>query len=281
MDDPEEFRAASRDHWEAAARGWSARREAFQAAAAPVSAWLVDAVQPQPGQTILELAAGPGDTGLLAAELVRPHGKLILTDGAEAMVEVARARTEELGLTDVVETRPMELEWIDLPTASVDAALCRWGYMLLADPEAALRETRRVLRPGGRVALSAWAAPEANPWSMGRVLLDQGVVEPRDPAEPGPFALADPDRIRELLQDAGFDEIVLDAVDFAFTAPDADGWWEHQLDCSPTLAESVRDLSPADHYRLRDAVDAFLTRFAQPDGSLRIPARTLTASATA
>jgi SAM-dependent methyltransferase len=281
MDDPEEFRAASRDRWEAAARGWSARREAFQAAAAPVSAWLVDAVQPQPGQTVLELAAGPGDTGLLAAELVRPHGKLILTDGAEAMVEVARARTEELGLTDVVEARPMELEWIDLPTASVDAVLCRWGYMLLADPEAALRETRRVLRPGGRVALSAWAAPEANPWSMGRLLLDQGVMQPRDPAEPGPFALADPDRIRELLQDAGFDEIVLDAVDFAFTAPDADSWWEHQLDCSPTLVESVRDLSPADHYRLRDAVDAFLERFAQADGSLRIPARTLTASATA
>jgi SAM-dependent methyltransferase len=281
MDDPEEFRAVSRDRWEAAARGWSARREAFQAAAAPVSAWLVDAVQPQPGQTVLELAAGPGDTGLLAAELVRPHGKLILTDGAEAMVEVARARTEELGLTDVVETRPMELEWIDLPTASVDAALCRWGYMLLADPEAALRETRRVLRPGGRVALSAWAAPEANPWSMGRLLLDQGVVQPRDPAEPGPFALADPDRIRGLLQDAGFDEIVLDAVDFAFTAADADSWWEHQLDCSPTLVESVRDLSPADHYRLRDAVDAFLERFAQADGSLRIPARTLTASATA
>jgi SAM-dependent methyltransferase len=281
MDDPEEFRATSRERWEAAAHGWSTRREAFQAAAAPVSAWLVDAVQPQPGQTVLELAAGPGDTGLLAAELVRPHGKLILTDGAEAMVEVARARTEELGLTDVVEARPMELEWIDLPTASVDAALCRWGYMLLADPEAALRETRRVLRPGGRVALSAWAAPEANPWSMGRLLLDQGVMQPRDPAEPGPFALADPDRIRELLQDAGFDEIVLDAVDFAFTAPDADSWWEHQLDCSPTLVESVRDLSPADHYRLRDAVDAFLERFAQADGSLRIPARTLTASATA
>jgi len=98
MDDPEEFRATSRDRWEAAARGWSARREAFQSAAAPVSAWLVDAVQPQPGQTVLELAAGPGDTGLLAAERVRPDGKLILTDGAEAMVEVARARTEELGL---------------------------------------------------------------------------------------------------------------------------------------------------------------------------------------
>jgi SAM-dependent methyltransferase len=281
MEDPEEFRATSRERWEGAARGWSARRQAFQSAAAPVSAWLVDAVGPHPGQTILELAAGPGDTGLLAAELVRPHGRLILTDGAEAMVEVARARAEELGLSDLVEARAMELEWIDLPTASVDGVLCRWGYMLLADPEAALRETRRVLRPGGRVALAAWDRPEANPWSMGRLLLDQGLVAAPDRDEPGPFALADPDRIRELLQDAGFDEIVLDAVDFAFTAPDADGWWEQQLDCSPTLGEAVRSLSPADHYRLRDAVDASLDRFGQPDGSVRIPARTLVAAASA
>jgi ubiquinone/menaquinone biosynthesis C-methylase UbiE len=281
MDDPEQFRAVSRERWEAAARGWSARREAFQSAATPVSAWLVDAVGPEPGQTILELAAGPGDTGLLAAERVRPDGKVILTDGAEAMVEVAKARAEELGLSGLVEVRPMEAEWIDLPTASADGVLCRWGYMLLADPEAALRETRRVLRPGGRVALAVWDTPAANPWSMGGLLLDLGVVEPRDPGEPGPFALADPGRVRDLLQDAGFGEVVVDAVDFAFMAPDADAWWAQQLDCSPTLSEAVRDLSPADHYKLRDAVDAFLEDFTQPDGSLRIPARTLAASATA
>jgi SAM-dependent methyltransferase len=157
------FRAASRTQWEEGAAGWGARREAFQAAAAPVSHWMIDAIAPQPGQTVLELAAGPGDTGLLAAELVRPDGKLICTDGAEAMVEVARARAAELGLSDVVEARPMEAEWIDLETATVDGLLCRWGYMLLADPETALRETRRVLRPEGRVALAVWDVREANP----------------------------------------------------------------------------------------------------------------------
>ncbi len=280
--DPDTFRAASRGRWEEAAPGWAAVREAFSAATAPVSRWLVDAVDPQPGQTVLELAAGPGDTGLLAAERLRPGGKLLSTDGALAMVEVAKGRAEELGLSDVVEAKPMEVEWIDAQTASIDAVLCRWGYMLVPDPETALRETRRVLKPGGRVAFAVWADPAANPWIAGNQLVELGFTEPPAPNTPGPFALSDPDLVRELLYGAGWtDDIVIEPLDFAFSAPDLDAWWGQQLDCSISLKELVAGLAPAEHYRLRDAVDADLARFVQPDGSVRIPARTLVASATA
>jgi len=282
VEDPDAFRAASRGRWEDAAGGWAASREAFQRSAAPVSRWLVDAIRPQPGQTVLELAAGPGDTGLLAAERIRPEGKLISTDGAMAMVKVARARAEELGLGDVVEARPMEVEWIDMETATVDAVLCRWGYMLVPDPETALRETRRVLRPGGRVAFAVWASAAENPWSSGRRIADLGFLEPSQPNTPGPFALGDADLVRGLLYGAGWtDDIVIESLDFAFTATDADAWWAQQLDCSLALKGLVAELSPADHYRLRDAVDADLEPYAQPDRSLRIPARTLVVSATA
>ena len=282
VEDPDSFRAASRGRWEDAAGGWAASREAFQRAAAPVSAWLVAAVAPRPGQTVLELAAGPGDTGLLAAGALRPDGRLILTDGAMAMVDVARARAEELGLSDVVEAKPMEVEWIDMQTATVDAVLCRWGYMLVPDPETALRETRRVLKPGGRVAFAVWASAAENPWSTGRRLVELGFEEQSSPNTPGPFALGDPDLVRELLYGAGWnDDIVIDALDFSFVAAGADAWWAQQFDCSLSLKALVATLSPADHYRLRDAVDADLEAYAQPDGSLRIPARTLVVSATA
>jgi SAM-dependent methyltransferase len=282
LEDPDTFRAASRGRWEEAAGGWAAARAAFQADTAPVSHWLVDAITPQPGHTVLELAAGPGDTGLLAAELLRPGGKLISTDGAIAMVEVARARAAELGLEDVVETKPMEVEWIDLPTATIDAVLCRWGYMLVPDPETALRETRRVLKPGGRVAFAVWAAAEHNPWMTGRRLVELGFTEPPPPGTPGPFSLADPDLVLELLYGAGWtDDIVIEPLDFTFHAPSTDAWWALQLDCSISLKELVAGLSPADHYKLRDAVDADLAAFADAEGRLRIPARTLVASATA
>lgn len=282
-DDVAAFRTASRDTWEAGAAGWSARRSAFQRAAAPVSQWMVEAIEPQPGQTVLELAAGPGDTGLLAAELLRPGGKLISTDGAEAMVAVARERAGELGLMDMVEARPMEAEWIDLGTATVDAVLCRWGYMLLADPETALRETRRVLRQDGRVALAVWDTREANPLisAPSAVAVELGFAEPPPPGRPGPFSLADREEVSDLLASVGFQDIVVDAVDLDFTFDSLDALWEHQVDLSPTLTALTKDLTPADHYRLRDAFDARLAPYADADGAVAVPGRTLVAVATA
>jgi SAM-dependent methyltransferase len=282
MSDPEALRRELAEYWERASPGWGAQRAAFQASAEPVSHWLIEAVDPQPGLRILELAAGPGDTGLLAAELLRPHGTLILTDISEGMLDVARARAQQLGITNV-EFKVMDAEWIDLPTADVDGVLCRWGYMLLADPGAALRETRRVLKPGGTVALSAWAAPEDNPWSSvpNRELVRMGAMEPPDPDAPGPFVWRDPAVIAEALEEAGFVLAQIDQVDLTFRFPSLDDWWDAQLDLSVRLRDAVARLTPAQRDDLRDAIDAALAEFVAPDGSVALPARTHVAAASA
>jgi SAM-dependent methyltransferase len=279
---PEEYRARSRERWGGAAAGWERRRDAMQASAAVVSAWLVEHIDPQPGQTILELAAGPGDTGLMAAQLVGPEGKLISTDASEEMIEVARRRAEELGVTNV-EFEVMEGEWIDLKTATVDGALCRWGYMLMLDPETSLRETRRVLKPGGHVALAAWDAPEhnANLVLAPGTLVELGLAEPPPPDEPGPFAFARPGRIEELLDAAGFDDVVVEALDLRFHYPDRDVVFDTFMDLSPTGSSMLRELSPADHTRFRDALDERLEPFMRPDGGVELPGRALVAAASA
>jgi len=211
--DANAHRESSLQGWEEAAAGWVRSGERVRAFGAPVSHWMLDAVAHQPGQRVLELAAGLGETGLLAAELVAPVGGVVISDQADAMLAVARERAAELGLANV-EFQAINAEWIDLPLASVDAVLCRWGYMLLADPAAALAETRRVLRPGGRLALAVWDSIERNPWAAfpGLELRERGLARASEPGTPGPFALGDTERVRELPEQAGFADVRVEAL---------------------------------------------------------------------
>jgi SAM-dependent methyltransferase len=225
---------------------------------------------------VLELAAGPGETGFLAAEVVAPGGGLISSDQSEAMLEVGKARASELGLTNV-EFRVINAESIDLPVASVDAVICRWGYMLMIDPLAAMVETRRVLRSGGRVALACWAAPEENPWLVlpNRVFVEHGLMERPAPDAPGAFALSDPDRLRAMLEEAGFGEVEIEAIDLVRRAPSFEEWWAMQLDMSPVGA-ALRAAAPG----VQRAVAAEVEELLAPYG-LAVPGRSLVAVASA
>ncbi len=280
--DANAYREASRQGWEEAAAGWARSQELIRAFAAPVSHWMLDAVAPQPGQRVLELAAGLGETGLLAAELVAPAGGVIVSDQADAMLAGARERAAELGLANV-EFQTVNAEWIDLPVASVDAVLCRWGYMLMADPSAALGETRRVLRPGGRVALAVWDSIERNPWAAlpGAELRERGLVEPPAPGTPGPFALGDEERLRGLLDEAGFAEVRVEALQLHRVHDDFEGFWETTLDLSRAFHDAVLERPTAEIEQIRAGMRLRLDPFTAPDGALDIPARTLVAVASA
>ena len=280
--DANAHRASSLAGWEEAASGWVRRQEAIRALGAPVSRWMLDAVSLKPGDQVLELAAGLGETGMLAAGLVAPNGGVIISDQADAMLDGARARAAELGLANV-EFQVLGAEWIDLPLASVDAALCRWGYMLLADPPAALVETRRVLRPGGRVALAVWDAVQHNPWAMlpSLELIERGLTAPPEPGTPGPFALGDPARVRELLHHAGFAEVAVEALDVQQRHPSFDVFWDTTLDVSRGFHDAVLSRPEAEIAEIRAGLAARLAPHTSADGALEIPGRTLVASATA
>jgi len=282
-EDPDELRAALIDRWERSAPGWAARRDRIREFGMPVSERMIDAVSPQPGERLLELAAGVGDTGLLAAPRLLPGGTLVSSDATEGMLEAARARAAELGV-DNVEFKRLELEWIDLPTAGVDAALCRWGLMFAVDPGAALTETRRVLRPGGRLAIAAWAEPDHNPWATipTDALIALGHVEAPDPSAPGMFVLAAPGRLADLLGDAGFIEVAVDAVDFHVRYDSVDAYLEETRDLSRQFGDLVGGLSETDRQALREKIAELAAPFASAgDATMRMPARSLVASASA
>jgi SAM-dependent methyltransferase len=263
----EEARLRSRAAWNTVASGWCAKRRELWRVSRPVSEWLVRKLDPQPDDTVLELAAGPGDTGLLAARLVGESGRVIITDFAPGMIDAARRRAEEV-VAKNAEVRVLDAERMDLDTDSADGILCRWGYMLMTDPAAAFVESRRVLRPGGRVAFSVWAARERNPVLslVGAVLESQGHVALPDPEAPGAFAMADPDRIRELVLGAGFAELEIEEVSFRWPFADRNAYWRYLMETSASSSPVLRALPPEARARVREQLHEAARPFHSGEG---------------
>ena len=280
--DPNAHREASRENWEAAAAGWVRHQDVVRELGAPVSHWMIEALRLQPGERVLELAAGLGEPGMLAAELVAPMGGVIISDQSEAMLAGARQRALSLGLSNV-EFQVLGAEWIDLPVASVDAVLCRWGYMLMADPVAALAESRRVLRPGGRLALAVWDAIAHNPWALlpAQELRERGLLPEPQEGQPGPFALGDRGLVAELLAQAGFAELEVQSMELWRRHPSFEDLWETTLDLSRVFHDAVFARPEPEIEQIKSALAERFARYTDAEGAVAVPGRTLLARASA
>ncbi len=259
------YRDESRRGWGSVAAGWEQHASSQRRAWMPVTAWLLDAAELQPGSTVLELATGTGEVGLMAHELIQPGGELLMSDFAPEMLSAAQRAAEGL---PGVRFKQIDIESIDVATASQDAVLCRWGLMFLADPEAGMREIRRVLRPGGRFATAAWTAAGENPWSS----VVAKILDQPPPEGPGQFALAAPGALQALLEGAGFvDDILVEAVEIELVESFED-WWTRTTE----MSRSGPDLRARE-----DEARAALAPYAGDDGLLHLPGRTWVAAATA
>jgi len=271
--DLDAYREQSLQTWGAMAPGWEDRNEWMTDLTGVVNEWIVSQTDPQPGQTILDVAAGPGDLGFRVAERVGPEGTVLSTDFAPEMVEAARRIAASRGL-DNVELKVLNAERMDLDDDSVDGVVCRWGYMLMADPAAALRETRRVLRDGGSLGLAVWAAPDRNPWAAipAMTIVARGHMPPPEPGAPGIFAMADPELIRSLVTGAGFDEPEIEEIAFEFRYEDFDDFWDVLIRIAGPLARVLKSLPDEERQATRDAIEEAVAPFRAEDGSYSTPA---------
>jgi ubiquinone/menaquinone biosynthesis C-methylase UbiE len=261
-----------RQDWESQANSWYEQRESFFAASRPIHEWLVEHLEPRDGQRVLEIAAGPGDTGFLAARRIGT-GRLVSTDLAPSMVDAARKRGAELGIVNA-DYQVVDAQAMDFAVSSFDGVICRWGFMLMPDPAAGFRECRRVLAPGGRLAFAVFTGPEENPFASipVRVLADTGHLPP--PAsgwQPGILALADRTRLQALLDGTGFTSTHVEGVDMTWTFVNADAYWTFLVELT-ALGPRIRSLPDAAREAVRDSINQRLASFTSDKG-VALPSR--------
>jgi SAM-dependent methyltransferase len=266
----DEYRKRSALNWEQAAAGWESEAERVRTMGAPITAWLIEHLALDQGATVLELASGPGDVGLAVAAALAGGGRVILSDRAHAMVEAARRAAAAAGLENV-EMRVLDAESLDLADASVDRVVCRFAYMLVADRAAAFRETRRVLRPGGRVAFAVWGAAAENEWAttLWEVLEARTDLPVTPPGGPGMFALADPAVVRGLVADAGFELRAVEPIPVSWSYPDFDSYWRAQSSLNGGLTRLLPTLTASERDALIEAVRAAVEPY-RIDGGYRL-----------
>jgi ubiquinone/menaquinone biosynthesis C-methylase UbiE len=234
--------------WEALAGRWERGRALLWRSTRPVSERLVERLDPRPGQTVLELAAGVGETGFLAAPRLDPGGLLISSDRAAAMVESARRIAAEAGVANV-EFRVFDSERIELGDASVDGVLSRFGYVLLGG---ALAEIRRVLRPGGTLAFSAWADRGASDWMAvpRAILVERGHLPARQP-EPSWDAAT----VAGLVRAAGFASVEVEEFPVAYRFADADELWLYASELLGPVAQAIAQLDAGERAAVRSELE--------------------------
>ena len=263
----EEYRRQALENWETMAAGWERRVEEIDATCARMTEWLIAALAPKQGDVVLELAAGPGSMGLAASPLVGEGGHIIATDFSPAMVEVARRRADGLGVTNV-EHVVMSGDGLELADGSVDGVVCRFGFMLMPDPAASFAETRRVLRPDGRLAFAVWRGPEQNPWVSiaGRMLVERRVVPPPEPGAPGMFVLGDDERLRGLVEGAGFAIERLEDVGADFRWDDVDDYVEVARDTGGQFGKAWDSASEEEQAAMKAELEERFEPFRVDDG---------------
>jgi len=262
-----------RDEWEAVAGGWRRWEPLFQSFTWPVALRMVAVAQIGAGQRVLDVGCGIGDPTLQVAVLVGPHGHVLGIDLVEEMLATGRERAAALGLAHV-EFRAADIATLDVPPASFDAVLARWSLIYVEDVSKALGRLRRAVHDGGRIAVTAWAPPEANPWiaipmeELARVL----PVSPPDSTTPGLFYLSADGALADALRTAGFRNVAQERVQLSQFAREATEFWAMLADMAGPLAPIVAGLAGPERRRVLDAVAERIERFRSGD-VLRIPAQ--------
>jgi SAM-dependent methyltransferase len=258
-----------REFWDRRAEAWERRADAMNSFVDAYGTPALEALQVEGGQRVLDVGCGPGTTAIELASRVAPDGEVIGVDISPAMVAAAERRAAAAGVSNV-RFVAANAQTDDLGK-DFDAVFSRFGVMFFTDPEEAFSNIGRSLRPGGRLACAVWGPLTDNPWmfvpTLAAVQVLHAEVPIPGPDEPGPFSLADPERVTSLLSVAGFVDVTIEAITGSrlVTEAVADDDVRTLLAVGP-LGDAYDDADDTTRRASVDAVLAAIEPYRDPDG---------------
>jgi ubiquinone/menaquinone biosynthesis C-methylase UbiE len=245
----------------------------------PATEQLLDAARVRPGMRVLDLAAGTGETSVLAARRVLPDGSVLAVDISASMLQVATETARAAGLTNL-ETQVSDLAELNLEKERFDAAISRLGLMFLAEPAGALRRIAGALKPGARLAAIVWSTRAANPYMSTTVEI---VEEERGLPTPAPsivraFSLASPGVLKSALTDAGFEDVLVEPVALTREFVSVDEAIDMLTSTTTHLPDLLPDASDAERAHVLDEVRRRFARYERTGGACVMPGEVLLGS---
>ena len=270
--------------WRESAKFWEKHAPVIRSMFSPVTAALIEDAGIKLGDSVLDVAGGPGEPSLTIAEFVGPSGIVMCTDAIPAMVAAAESEAQRRGLTNV-QFRNCSASSLPLDDNQFDAAVSRLGVMFFPDPVRGLREMLRVTKPLGRVSLAVWAKSEVNPFSYVVTNVMSRYTNPDPPAvtpgaSDGAFRFAETGVLASILREAGAQAISEHVLEFHIEAPiSLGGFWGMRSETSGTLRMKLAMLSEEDRAQAaHDVQEAAREYF--PNDHMKFPAKMILITGT-
>lgn len=267
------------NQWRESAAYWARHRATIRTMFAPLTQALIAHAGIHAGQSVLDVAGGPGEPSLTIAEKVGPGGSVTCTDAVPEMVEAARNEANGRGLTNI-EFRQCIADALPFPANSFDVVVSRLGVMFFPDSHAAMREMLRVAKPGGVLAFAVWHKSDLNPFCYVITnVMDQHVAAtPADPDAPGAFRYAEQGKLAGVMRQAGAVEVEENVVKFDLEAPISPrDFWILRSQTSETLRHKLEQLPEDERSQITTEVERAVEEFF-PHDQMKFPAQMIIAT---
>jgi SAM-dependent methyltransferase len=260
---------------------WEKHRKLIRDMFAPITKALLSDAEVRPGDTVLDVATGPGDPALSVADEVGPSGKVIGIDPAPKLIEGARRAAAEMGMKNT-QFEIAGADALPFPAEMFDAEISRFGVMFFPSPIDGVREMLRVLKPGKKLAFAVWHFVDNNPFhhSLARIIDRYVAPPPVPPDAPNPFRFASPGKLKSVLVEAGIAEPAERLLRFSIDAPlSVEDYWTFRCDWAEKLREKLTQLPAEQSRAVKEQVIGVFNEYHTARG-MSFPAEVLIVSGT-